>query len=148
MQRQEPLEIDPETILTVHLLTFDSRSEQERERVSNAMHGHKVSIYHNWNENEASTFLCLRAASISLSSWNENCLHFQVTIALLEVFSIRSCPWDKRTARSFECLSLWNSFIPARRPPLTLHHSQSLCFWWSIRPRCRHWANAQDHKSE
>lgn len=31
MQRQEPLEIDPETILTVHLLTCDSRSEQERE---------------------------------------------------------------------------------------------------------------------
>lgn len=34
MQRQEPLKIDPETILTVHLLTCDSRSasaEQERE---------------------------------------------------------------------------------------------------------------------
>lgn len=63
-----------------------------------------IDIYRKWNENEASTFLCLRAASISLSSWNENCLHFQVTIALLEVFSIRACPWDKRTARSFECL--------------------------------------------
>ena len=76
----------------------DSRSDQER--VSNAMR-QKVSIA---LEIEASTFLCLRAASISLSSWSVKCLHFLVTIALLKVFSIRSCPWENRIARSCECL--------------------------------------------
>lgn len=140
----------PFLLYTYWPVTAGQQVLSKRERVSNARHGHKVSIY--------------RYLSQMKWKWGEHLLvlegSFHLTLFL---------EWKLSALSSYHCItwslfnqilpmgqvnceklwmSVWNSFPFARRPPLTLHHSQSLCFWWSIRPRCRHWANAQDDKSE